>query len=188
MCNAKGNLKALSIPSNSQIQEHNTSVTWILGEYAFFGINKQCRSSLLTYTWTLLVHKEMYGFFKFVSKTIKVPDEQKEAQEIYMFKFFTLSKTNISSELNNWAKFHENPSNNVGDIDTKDKQTFDLQAWPWPRVKLAYLCLLHIISVTGTFEPSFMKILKKMWEIWCWHEKLTQTFALQVWPWLKKAF
>ena len=52
---------------------------------------------------------------------------------------------------------------------TLNAQTFDLQAWPWPRTGMVRTWVLHIASMRWTSDPSFMKILQAVSEIWSGH-------------------
>ena len=87
---------------------------------------------------------------------------------------WVLSSAHRLTEANIWPKFKENPSRGMRyGADTKFKaQTHDLDLWPW--VGMADLWILHIDSLRRTFDQSFMKIFRRVQEIWSGQESVTE--------------
>ena len=70
-------------------------------------------------------------------------------------------------------------------------QTGGLQLWPWPRVCIVELWVLHIISLRRTFDPNLINIFLRVQEIWSEHEiqgssswPLTVTLTLSRHAWV----
>ena len=59
-------------------------------------------------------------------------------------------------------------------------QTGGLQMWPWPWVCMVELWVLHIISLSWTFDPNLIYTFQSVQEIWSEHE----IQGSNLWPWL----
>ena len=62
------------------------------------------------------------------------------------------------------------PQNDNGAASKFKAQTGGLQLWPWSRVCIVELWVLHIISLKRTFEPNLINIFQRVQEIWSEHE------------------
>jgi len=84
------------------------------------------------------------------------------------------------SELHIWAKFHENPSKNRGDL--QRTRNTDSNSW-LSCATLTISCKLSAYHDSKTFEPSFILILYRTLGGMEWTRKTDQTVDLQLWPW-----
>ena len=66
--------------------------------------------------------------------------------------------TNLQVVLKIWSRHEIQP------------QTIDLKVWPWPWPGMVETWVLHIVLMRWTSDPSFMKILQAVFEIWSGHE------------------
>ena len=55
--------------------------------------------------------------------------------------------------------------------------------WPWPWTNMVKTWVMLIPLMRWTCDPSFMKILQAVLEIWNGHKIKSQSIDLQMWPW-----